>query len=69
VNSYENNIVDLAGEHLIVHLLCTNVKYFNNTDSAGKLIQGENLHKPGDIFIKQDELATIIEDAELLSML
>jgi len=58
----ENNVVDLAIADPIRHSNSTTAKYFNNTNSAGQLIQGVLLPSGG-ASIKQDELTTFIEDA------
>src|SRR2546426_9235471 len=36
----EDNVVDLLNAYPIRHHLCTTRRYFNNTNSAGQLIQG-----------------------------
>jgi hypothetical protein len=63
----EDNVVDLAIADPIRHSSSTTVKYFNNTNSAGQLIQGV-LVASGGGSVKQDELTTFIQDAAILSI-
>jgi hypothetical protein len=64
----ENNVVDLAIADPIRHSDSNSVKYFNNTNPAGQLIQGA-LVPPTGVAVKQDELTTFIEDAATLCLL
>jgi hypothetical protein len=59
----ENNVIDLPLPNPIWFIASTNVRFFNNRNSAGKLIQGVLGTA------KQDELTTLIEDAAILSFL
>ena len=64
----ENNVVDLQKAYPIRHHYCTAVRYFNNRNSAGQLIQGTVEEPPGSGVtpVKLDELTTRIEDAAIL---
>ena len=64
----QDNVVDLAIADPIRHWDSTTVKYFNNTNPAGQLIQGV-LGPPTGPSVKQDELTTVIEDAATLCLL
>jgi hypothetical protein len=59
----ENNVVDLPLANPIWFGNSTKVRFFNNRDSTGQLIQGT----VGGV--KQDELTTLIEDASVLAFL
>lgn len=59
----EDNVIDLPGAKPIVAANCTNLRFFNNRNSAGQLIQGV----VGTT--KQNELTTFIEDAAILARL
>ena len=67
----EDNVVDLPNAYPIRHHFCTTLSYFNNTNSAGQLIQGavEEPAGSGVTPVKQDELTTRVEDASILSIL
>jgi len=65
----ENNAVDLAISDPIRHdIHNTNVKYFNNRNSAGLLIPGA-LYPSGGPAVKRDELTTLVADATGMSLL
>jgi hypothetical protein len=59
----ENNVVDLPLANPIWFGNSTKVRFFNNRNSTGQLIQGT----VGGV--KQDELTTLIEDASVLAFL
>ena len=69
VVSYENviiedNVIDLISTVPFQHSGCKNVKAFNNRTPSGDLIQGYDTTTLN----KDDELATRIEDAQLLGL-
>ena len=66
----EDNVVDLANAYPIRHHSCRTMRYFNNQNSAGQLIQGGLEEPPGSGVtpIRQDELTTLVEDAAILSI-
>ena len=64
----ENNVVDLAIADPIRHSNSNSVKYFNNTNPAGQLIQGA-LVPPSGPLVNQDELTTFVDDATTLCIL
>jgi hypothetical protein len=59
----ENNVVDLPLANPIWFGNSTKVRFFNNRNSTGQLIQGT----VGGV--KQDELTTLIEEATVLAFL
>jgi hypothetical protein len=59
----EDDVIDLPASNLIAASECTNLRFFNNRNPAGQLIQGV----VGTT--KQEELTTLIEDAAILAML
>jgi len=66
----ENNVVDLANVYPIRHHYCTTVRYFDNTNSAGQLIQGA-LEEPAGSGVtptRQDGLTTRVEDAAIVGI-
>ena len=59
----EHNIIDLEIGDPIVASACTNLRFFNNRNSAGQLVQGV----VGTT--RQDELTAFIEDVAIRAML
>ena|SRR5436190_16725884 len=64
----ESNIVDLAIAEPIRHSNSNSVRYFQNTNPSGQLIQGRFV-PPAGPSMKQDELTTFVEDAATLCIL
>ena len=64
----EDNVVDLAIPDPIRHSNSTTVKYFNNRNADGQLIQGVLVPSVGGS-VKQDELTTFIEDTTTICIL
>jgi len=64
----EENIVDLGNPNQIQHLWSLNVNSLNNTTASGKLLRGHSRTPPEILNQKDDELATLIEDAMVLSL-
>ena len=59
----ENNVIDVVSTNPVVMLRCGSARFFNNSNSAGALIQGYN----NDTMRKCDELETQIADAFILA--
>jgi hypothetical protein len=59
-----DNVIDLISTVPFQHSGCKNVKAFNNRTPSGDLIQGYDTTTLN----KDDELATRIEDAQLLGL-
>ena len=64
----EDNVIDLPIAYPIRHRNCTVVRYFDNTNPAGQLIQWA-FDSQVDPPVKQDELTTHVEDATTLCIL
>ena len=60
----ESNIIDLPYSQLLFYTRDKLVQFFDNSDSAGNLIRGQN----DSINQKADEIATRLEDAMVLSL-
>jgi hypothetical protein len=63
----EQNIIDFEHPNPLWRLHSKNVRFFNNTTASGTLIRGHEITSP-DPSQKDDELATLIEDAMLLAI-
>lgn len=64
----QENIIDLDDANPIQHLHSKDVKSFNNTTASGALVRGHDATPPENLSQKDDELATLIEDAIVLSL-
>jgi len=68
----EDNIIDLASPIPLQHYQCNRIRYFNNRNSAGKLILGVQIANarqidPGTVVATAPELSMAIEEAFVLA--
>jgi hypothetical protein len=64
----QENIIDFGGPNPNHHLYSENVRSFNNTTASGMLVRGHKETYPDDPQQRDDELASRIEDAMVLSL-
>jgi len=64
----QENIIDFEGPNPNHHLNSKTVKSFNNSTASGALVRGHTQTDPDDPNQKDDELASLIEEAMILSI-